>query len=147
MSILRSDTRYCIDTLLQIAKITTNQNHRERLCAKAETLLLECMQAKTIEELDIEKQAYMQSNIRKAIIIIAHESNDKKLRCCDILNIAERNNIYISESAVEIGRIVIKWRQYFYDIDGIQIKSIKNGTGSKCYKFIKKEGSHEYEED
>ena len=127
MAILKGDTRYCIDTLISIAKITTNQQHREMLCQKAETILLECMQAKTLEDIDIEKTAYIQSTLRSAVLLIAMKNTKDSLCSNKILKIAEENNIFLSMTPQEIGRLIIKWREYFWKEDNIAIKVIKNG--------------------
>jgi len=86
-------------------------------------------------ELEAKKKAYLESNIRKAIIKIADKYSGEELRARNIIDYARDMNIFILESAKDVGGFIHDNQNLIITEDGIKASILKHGNASASYRF------------
>ena len=82
-----------------------------------------------------QKNNYLNSDIRKAIIQIANNGDNEEIRARDIVERARDMDIFLLDSAKEIGLFIHKNQNLFAVEDGVKAQIIKHGQGASTYRF------------
>lgn len=92
---------------------------------------------KDLREMADKEMAYMNSNIRAAVLEIAskHDGEFWSGRAGALIEEAVKYGIGIKEDNKAVGGFLNKMQGLFMDMDGVQIEKIKNGTGPYIYKI------------
>lgn len=78
---------------------------------------------------------YMESPIRMALIKIADMGIDKELSANEIIDEVREQDIYLLNTAAEIGLFIHKYQNYLFTEDGVKVYKRSRGTGSNLYKI------------
>ncbi len=78
---------------------------------------------------------YMDSPIREALIQIADAGIERDLSSREIIDTARDKEIYLHETAAEVGLFIHKFQNYLFTEDRVKTYIRKRGTGSNLYRL------------
>lgn len=94
------------------------------------------MQADQVkQEHEVMLKEYHESPIRDALIRVANMGIDRELSATGIIDKARELDIYMLNTAAEVGLFIRKYRNYLYTEDGVKVFIHNRGSGSNLYKL------------
>lgn len=135
---IKTSIRYRIDTLLLIARTTTDERLRNELCLEAENLLKE---VSTFPELmDPAYEMFRESQLRHGVKSVVEKDGAYVGGICKLRQKMERNGFCVHGSPQALGKCLSMWQDFFLQEDDIRIDFIANGTGGRKYHIFREGG-------